>query len=404
MAIESFKIDKACNQLLSRLQATFGGGTAMVACYERYINILIYRVTGRDQVIASYGNGVRDKGDMAQAALDVQNEKLMAVVTELTRYIGDQIAERKRYDFIGEIYEQIGSSASKAGQGQFFTPIEVGTFLALLVEGNDETKGIEEAITIADPCCGSGRLPILGAMQFKNKGKRVALYAGDIDLISCKMAAISCYLNGIPAIIEQRDGLAAAHLERTTTYFEVGIDHNRNAGAPMPYMNMITNSIEQEEMQLDLMQKVSTSHSDRGIIYLLHVIECKHYFSCNPYTMRGARAYYYSVEMGKHLIETMVRDLKDIIAENEQIRRERNKIVIQASSTEPIAEMPAELAAYVAAVNEKIEAKEQQVKADQPISTLFDIADVTINTNTTTKQKTIGRNKPNPSSNQISLF
>lgn len=72
-------------------------------------------------------------------------------------------------------------------KGQFFTPESICEMIAKMQIGTE----LPDKATVADPCCGSGRLLLAAA-----KINRKALFYGmDIDLTCCKMTVINFILN-----------------------------------------------------------------------------------------------------------------------------------------------------------------------------------------------------------------
>lgn len=103
------------------------------------------------------------------------------------------------YYAMGEVAEQDGSGfkdpfgdfymehLSNGRQGQFFTPESLCDMIAQMQIGDN----LPDDATIADPCCGSGRL-LLSAAKINRKAR---FYAFDIDPVCCKMTAINFLLN-----------------------------------------------------------------------------------------------------------------------------------------------------------------------------------------------------------------
>lgn len=72
-------------------------------------------------------------------------------------------------------------------KGQFFTPESICEMIAKMQIGAE----LPDKATVADPCCGSGRLLLAAA-----KINRNALFYGmDVDLTCCKMTVINFMLN-----------------------------------------------------------------------------------------------------------------------------------------------------------------------------------------------------------------
>jgi len=112
-------------------------------------------------------------------------------------------------DVIGDSYEYlIAHFASDAGKkgGEFFTPSEVSTLLAKLVEPKEGDR-------IYDPTCGSGSLLIKAAKEVGSRNFR--LYGQESNGATVSLAKMNMYLHNInDAVIEWGDTLNnPLHLE-----------------------------------------------------------------------------------------------------------------------------------------------------------------------------------------------
>lgn len=105
-------------------------------------------------------------------------------------------------DVIGDSYEYLISNfASDAGKkaGEFYTPAEVSTLLAMLVE-------VEEGNRISDPTCGSASLLIRAGKQVKSKN--VSLYGQEINGSTWALARMNLFLHQLDnATVEWGDTL-----------------------------------------------------------------------------------------------------------------------------------------------------------------------------------------------------
>lgn len=92
-------------------------------------------------------------------------------------------------DIIGDAYEYLISRfASDAGKkaGEFYTPSEVSTLLAKLVEPKDGER-------ICDPTCGSGSLLLKAAKEVGNKN--VSLYGQEVNGSTWALARMNMFLH-----------------------------------------------------------------------------------------------------------------------------------------------------------------------------------------------------------------
>ena len=92
-------------------------------------------------------------------------------------------------DIIGDAYEfLIGKFASDAGKkaGEFYTPAEVSTLLAKLVEPKDGER-------ICDPTCGSGSLLLKAAKEVGSKN--VSLYGQEVNGSTWALARMNMFLH-----------------------------------------------------------------------------------------------------------------------------------------------------------------------------------------------------------------
>jgi len=112
-------------------------------------------------------------------------------------------------DVIGDSYEYlIAHFASDAGKkgGEFFTPSEVSTLLAKLVEAGEGDR-------IYDPTCGSGSLLIKASKEVGNKNFRI--YGQESNGATVALAKMNMFLHDInDAVIEWGDTIGnPQHLE-----------------------------------------------------------------------------------------------------------------------------------------------------------------------------------------------
>jgi len=87
--------------------------------------------------------------------------------------------------------------------GQFFTPEEVCDLIVQLQTGSEMPEGT----TVADPCCGSGRL-LLSAAKINHKA---VFFAADVDLTCCKMTLLNFLMNTMGGEVAWMNTLSLEH-------------------------------------------------------------------------------------------------------------------------------------------------------------------------------------------------
>lgn len=127
-----------------------------------------------------------------------EQEEFVKLSAELTLLYVKQ--GQKIKDILGEIYERIG--ATNKNIGQFFTPFHVSRSMGKMIKIEELLKD-KEYITIHDPCCGSGSIP-LGYVEenrykIDNFSEKVVISANDIDFNCVCMTFIQFVMYGIPA-------------------------------------------------------------------------------------------------------------------------------------------------------------------------------------------------------------
>lgn len=97
-------------------------------------------------------------------------------------------------DVIGEAYESLIFPALRGGQGQFFTPKNVGACLVELV-------GLSHGERVIDPACGPGGFLAESAAAAARAGVEVTLHGIDKDDLLVRLASDSLRARGLPAEI-----------------------------------------------------------------------------------------------------------------------------------------------------------------------------------------------------------
>ena len=105
------------------------------------------------------------------------------------------VMEETRGDILGDIFQ---GAITRGQAGQFFTPDSISNLMAKLTASDDAPDGSAEATaselskskTVADPCCGSGRLLLAAARENRNQ-----YFVGqDIDHRCVRITAINLAL------------------------------------------------------------------------------------------------------------------------------------------------------------------------------------------------------------------
>ena len=121
-------------------------------------------------------------------------------------------------DIIGDAYEfLIGKFASDAGKkaGEFYTPSEVSTLLARLVEPKDGER-------ICDPTCGSGSLLLKAAKEVGSKN--LSLYGQEVNGSTWALARMNMFLHEMDnARIEWGDTLNNPQLREEDTLMKFDV-------------------------------------------------------------------------------------------------------------------------------------------------------------------------------------
>ena len=114
-------------------------------------------------------------------------------------------------DILGNIFDELG--LHDKSRGQFFTPLHISKFMAQIVFDKENIqKEISEKgyITIADECCGSGRMLFAYFKLLKKNNvdlNNVYFVGADISNLCCCMEYVSLSLMGASAIINHQDTL-----------------------------------------------------------------------------------------------------------------------------------------------------------------------------------------------------
>lgn len=132
-------------------------------------------------------------------------------------------------DILGNVFEEL--SLHDKGRGQFFTPLHISKFMAEIVFDKENIQNEiskKGYITIADECCGSGRMLFAYLKLLKENNvdlKNVYFEGADISNLCCCMTYVSLSLMGASAIINHQNTLSS---ERYGYYITPGLILNEN--------------------------------------------------------------------------------------------------------------------------------------------------------------------------------
>ena len=125
------------------------------------------------------------------------------------------------YDGLGEFYQVLTSRGQSQIMGQYFTPAEVCTMMAMMSGANADQRGAGQ--TVHDPACGSGRMLLAWHMITPGNFQ----YGADLDPICAKMTAVNMCIHGCVGEAVCMDSLAL------TWRFGYRVNHRLNlTGVP----------------------------------------------------------------------------------------------------------------------------------------------------------------------------
>ena len=100
------------------------------------------------------------------------------------------VGDKDWYDGLGEYYQVLTSRGKSQILGQYFTPAEVCTMMAMMSGANSELTGKRQ--TVLDPACGSGRM----LLAWHTIAPGNFQYGADLDPICAKMTAVNMCVHG----------------------------------------------------------------------------------------------------------------------------------------------------------------------------------------------------------------
>lgn len=165
------------------------------------------RVTANylDASVSSGSLAAQLVNDMPGRYDDAESAEIIRLFTHLCDGL-----EVSPHDFLGEVYMTL--DMGNQDMGQFFTPDSVLTLKTSLIM-DKHSKEIEKHgfMTVVDPACGSGGLPIAIARHLLEHGIPPAdslfVHCTDIDHLAADMAFIQLNLLAVPAEVITGDSL-----------------------------------------------------------------------------------------------------------------------------------------------------------------------------------------------------
>lgn len=114
--------------------------------------------------------------------------------------------EKTEGDFLGPIFMQL--QLGNKALGQFFTPHHVSLMMAEMSIDPDEVRQEIERkgyVSMNDPCCGSGGMPLAYAQAFRAAGfqpeTELLIVAQDLGDIPARMTYLQLSLRGLAAVV-----------------------------------------------------------------------------------------------------------------------------------------------------------------------------------------------------------
>ena len=124
---------------------------------------------------------------------------------EFVRTQGQQVTEDGPsgwYDGLGEYYQVLTSRGKSQWLGQFFTPKEVCTMMAMISGPHSDQTG--KGLTVLDPACGSGRMLLASHALAPGNYQ----FGADLDPICARMTAVNMCIHGCEGEAVCMDSLA----------------------------------------------------------------------------------------------------------------------------------------------------------------------------------------------------
>lgn len=169
--------------ILDPLETIAGRGFSRYDVFRDWVRLMLCALQRDDdpylEIIDEYDRGRdRDHGERNADLFALAFGELMDAMEEANR------------DRLGDAFEAFGMQSDRFGQ--HFTPHNVAAALAEVQVGADADDP-DPPVTIADPACGSGRLPIYAARRIDQP---TFCFGQDKDELCAQMAALNfCFFN-----------------------------------------------------------------------------------------------------------------------------------------------------------------------------------------------------------------
>ncbi|WP_411845708.1 N-6 DNA methylase [Roseibacillus persicicus] len=167
--------------------------------------------------IAACASALQTREDEYFEAIKSYSKEELSLIAKAYAHLIQEMEQKPFCDVLGPYYIEIASHSSKQARGEFYTPPEVSELLARISMDAPTVIAEGKAITVNDPCCGSGGMLLALAKQFSPIILGGEVSHVDLLRVTCQdinpVAVDMCYLNttmwGIPATMILGNGLNA---------------------------------------------------------------------------------------------------------------------------------------------------------------------------------------------------
>ena len=148
-----------------------------------------------------------------------EHKAFASTLKRMTEVVSQNIERGVFNDVLSLAYFEL--SAHNKHLKQEFTPPDISRLMAALMWKDPDRLPNKGYITLSDPTCGGGMLPLMAAERLCQKGfnpsKDLVVQAVDVDLTCVQMTYIHLSLYGIPAVIIHGDCLTLKEYDRWYT-------------------------------------------------------------------------------------------------------------------------------------------------------------------------------------------
>lgn len=174
---------------------------------------------------ASLHNAVRHCDDLEREYMRLVERYSKAELERFCQMLSFVVMglEVKVCDFLGDIFMSLELGNARAGQ--FFTPWDVSKMMASICHGESLASMDKDFITLSDPACGAGCMPIAFSETMKEQGKnpqqQLWVQCWDVDALVARMCYIQLSLLHIPAeiVIGNSLSLEVTRIMRTPAHY-----------------------------------------------------------------------------------------------------------------------------------------------------------------------------------------